>query len=422
MKLSLKNIGKIRNATVELNGITVIAGENNSGKSTVGKVLYSVFNSFYNIEKQIQKERIESVRNVIDILYVDFMGDEFSFEESERMAEKVVNSVREYCRDKMQLEKAIIAEVLECDEEFEGFLNDERFCQYISQITDFLLVSDEEIISNILDERLKSEFNEQVNNIYTQGVGEICLQIKEQKINVLVLDDDVQSVDNKIVLRTEAIYIDDPFVLDDIKASNRFTHLMGDNNHRIHLKNKLYARKDKNMLEGIVASNKIEKIYNMINFVCDGEMVRSSRIGWEYRTKNSDKALNVKNLSTGLKTFVILKRLLVNGVLEMNGTIILDEPEIHLHPEWQLVFAELIVLLQKEFGMHILLNTHSPYFLNAIEVYAAKHEIADKCKYYMTEEVEECSDIVDVTNNIEAIYAKLARPLQRLENERYMND
>ena len=48
----------------------------------------------------------------------------------------------------------------------------------------------------------------------------------------------------------------------------------------------------------------------------------------------------------------------------------LDEPEIHLHPAWQVIFAELIVLIQKEFNMHILLNTHSPYFLNAIEIYA----------------------------------------------------
>lgn len=39
MKLELKNICKIKNAEVELNGITVIAGENNTGKSTVGKAL-----------------------------------------------------------------------------------------------------------------------------------------------------------------------------------------------------------------------------------------------------------------------------------------------------------------------------------------------------------------------------------------------
>ena len=33
------------------------------------------------------------------------------------------------------------------------------------------------------------------------------------------------------------------------------------------------------------------------------------------------------------------------------------------------------MLLYKEFGMHILLNTHSPYLLDAIEVYALKHTV-----------------------------------------------
>lgn len=43
MELSIKNIGKIANADIKLNGITVVAGENNTGKSTIGKVLYSYF-------------------------------------------------------------------------------------------------------------------------------------------------------------------------------------------------------------------------------------------------------------------------------------------------------------------------------------------------------------------------------------------
>ena len=49
MKLSIKNVGRLKEADVEINGITVIAGENNTGKSTVGKVLWSILSSFYKI-------------------------------------------------------------------------------------------------------------------------------------------------------------------------------------------------------------------------------------------------------------------------------------------------------------------------------------------------------------------------------------
>lgn len=60
-----------------------------------------------------------------------------------------------------------------------------------------------------------------------------------------------------------------------------------------------------------------------------------------------------------------------------NGTLILDEPEIHLHPKWQLLLAETIVLIQKSFEMHILITTHSPYFMKAIKVYTEKYEISE---------------------------------------------
>ena len=130
----------------------------------------------------------------------------------------------------------------------------------------------------------------------------------------------------------------------------------------------------------------------------------------------------MRNLSTGLKTFVILKTLLLNGGIEYNGVVILDEPEIHLHPEWQLLFAELIVLLHKEFDVHILLNTHSPYFLRAIQVYSAKYEMADKCRYYLSENSGNQAAITDVSDDIERIYARLSKPLQDLEDERWRDD
>lgn len=50
MQIKISNIGKIKEADVTINGITVIAGENNTGKSTVGKALYSIFNSFVDVK------------------------------------------------------------------------------------------------------------------------------------------------------------------------------------------------------------------------------------------------------------------------------------------------------------------------------------------------------------------------------------
>ena len=77
MKLTLKNIGKIGTASVEINGITVIAGENNTGKSTVGRALFAVFNSFCNVQKQIENERVDSVENLLDRMYMNCKDCEY---------------------------------------------------------------------------------------------------------------------------------------------------------------------------------------------------------------------------------------------------------------------------------------------------------------------------------------------------------
>ena len=218
-------------------------------------------------------------------------------------------------------------------------------------------------------------------------------------------------------LVTEAIYIDNPFIIDDIE--NIF--VQKERNSRQHLVTKLYYGRNKNTIKKIYINEKLERVYKKLNSVIDGKIVIKNL---DIFYKNNKMEINAKNLSTGLKTFAIIKMLLQNGTLEENGTIILDEPEIHLHPEWQLLFAELIVLLQKEFGMHILLTTHSPYFLNAIEVFSEKYKINEKCKYYIAENNANGSIIKDMTGNTRKIYRKLARPIQDLENIRYsdLND
>ena len=145
-----------------------------------------------------------------------------------------------------------------------------------------------------------------------------------------------------------------------------------------------------------------------------------SGIKYSYnRSSDDEDTLSIDNLSSGMKTFYLLKILLENGTIEQNSPVILDEPEVHLHPEWQLVLAEIIVLLQKQLNINFLINTHSPYFLRAIEVYTTKHNINSKTKYYLAENVGQTAIFNDVTNDTSKIYKILAAPLQVIENERY---
>ena len=57
MEIVVKNIGKVKEANIKINGITVIAGENDTGKSTICKALFTVFNSFYNINDKVKQQK-----------------------------------------------------------------------------------------------------------------------------------------------------------------------------------------------------------------------------------------------------------------------------------------------------------------------------------------------------------------------------
>jgi len=422
MKLSIRNVGKLKEADVEINGITVITGENDTGKSTVGKVLWSVFNSFYKVYEQIEKERIDFVNEQIYSYVKNLDKSDNVKKKTLDMAIDIIQNYSIYYRNEENIKNYITEKFKENN----YFVDAKVIEELTGDLYVVLGIKSIEIISSIIKQKLSTEFHDEIKNKNTESQEETSVELYirnkilnfniEEGINVAGefvenLKGDIDDFD----LATEAVFIDNPFIIDDIE--NIFEQKK--KNYRQHLVSKLYYNRNENTVKKMYVNEKLEKIYKKLNSIASGKITIKNL---DVYYKDSKMEINAKNLSTGLKTFAIIKMLLQNGTLEENGTIILDEPEIHLHPEWQLKFAELIVLLQKEFGMHILLTTHSPYFLNAIEVFSERHKIDDKCKYYVAENEGNSSIIKDVTGNTREIYRKLARPIQDLENIRYSSD
>lgn len=72
MELFLNNIGIIKDSIIKLDGLTVITGRNNSGKSTVGKVLYSLVEGIRDIRSRAELDKrnyaFSRLENLIDDL------------------------------------------------------------------------------------------------------------------------------------------------------------------------------------------------------------------------------------------------------------------------------------------------------------------------------------------------------------------
>lgn len=432
MKLSIKNIGKISESTIELNGITVIAGENDTGKSTFGKILFSFFNSFYKINEQIKKEKFIFIQEDV---FGKSIKKNMEYYANINNLKKLTSDIIDNQEDYKKNEDMLYSKINNFIEGLKEQNIDSR--NIISEIKTIINISNDDLFKKILQKHLNSEFNNQINNLFFQEQqAEINLEIKKNIMKVFINNNKVSSFNNikDVNLKTEVIYIDDPYILDKISMENFVIAMLhqgiNENDHQAHLLRKLNKtindlsmlpyKKDKdyeqseNIISNLLKEKEMERIFEKINDACPGKLVESKN-GIEYQTRDSI-AFDIRNISTGLKSFVILKTLLSNGSLERNGTIVLDEPEVHIHPKWQVLLAEIIVIIQKELNLHILINTHSPYFLWGLETYSKKYQIDKKCKYYLSDYNGRSCFVEDVTDKTDKIFDKLGEPFQKLEN------
>ena len=418
MKIVIKNIGKVRDASICIDGITVIGGKNGTGKSTISRALFSMFNTFHQYPQKIRQERMDSI---CDALRAQSMML------NHLLMERIVDERDAYSDDPAPLADLLSSNPSMLTQNSKLPVDLRKIAESIQGI---LRISDGEILEEIAGRILKSEFNSQPLNIYSDEAGSITLSIKGKDISMDLRPGSLAITGSEELEKT-AIYIDDPFVLDALDKVY-FSHSCSwSDNHRNILSDMLLNTQAKQSpIASILSDRKAERILSKLATVCTGSissketaaipgMTGLKATEYSYTEGNADKKIMFQNLSSGLKTFVLLKLLIENGILEDNGVMILDEPEIHLHPEWQLVLAELLVLIQQEYGMHILINTHSPYFLDAIDVYAAKHGIREKCRFYLSSDDGGYADFEDVSANIDRIYKLLANPFQTLENTRF---
>lgn len=89
------------------------------------------------------------------------------------------------------------------------------------------------------------------------------------------------------------------------------------------------------------------------------------------------------------------------------GTVVVIDPECHLHGEDQNHIAELIVIFIKEHSAKVLLTSQSPNLVMAIDAYMRKYDIERKTNFYMT-----ADDVTykDVNDDLGQIYSDFTDP------------
>ena len=417
MKLSIENFAKIKRADIELNGITIIAGENDSGKSTVGKVLATVFSGFHNVNEYSRDERYLALAQVLLLAIKTHKDSQIkNIKESLNFSLKQVDlyvALSKYELQDVKSTMLLFQEIALDKYDVDIKLDRVMFGRLTAQVEEILSLTYKDIITKRLEAECDMVFYNQINSLYNADEAIISLHVQGKNIKASFMGNECTAIDYEISLQHNAIYISNPYLIDySCDAVSDKESLAKD------LIEKIKHKKNNYLLNDIIHRKNIQQFLDKLVEMIPGQFVdKDDDLYLSY--EGMREAINVKNLSVGVKAFAIIKRLLENGWLEENGVLIFDEPEIHVHPKWQVVFAEISVLLQKHFNMTILLTTHSPYFINALEVYSVKYGIKDVLTSYLSNFEGNMVVFENVTKNMDKAYSLLAEPFNELEDLRF---
>lgn len=424
MKLVIENIGKIKKAEFDFRGITVIAGNNNTGKSTVGKVLYSFFNSLQNVSEKVENQRYEERCDALQAYMTNEIYSSFEPSDESNRIRRIFSALKFKIpedldlRDKSEVKKWVASALKK-----RGIKLSDRsagFSKLWKQFENIDKIDDKDIISVLVERYYKDVFHNQINSLFVDAAGKVRLDIQSKEFILEFKHNKVTSQNIPFDIRNRAIFIQSPDIIDALGEKNSFAHgfvaeLMNGLNEQLILS--LIKRTRKNAIAETQFREKMTNITALLNEVIPGEFDKKSSGNVVYNEKEFEEPLSVINLSTGLKSFALLQLLLDNSALGDKDVLILDEPEVNLHPGWQLKYAELIVLLERAFNLTVLLTTHSPYFLRAIEMYSRKYGITNDCDYYLASLTgNNEAEFYHVNDQLNRIYREMAEPFEVLNH------
>jgi predicted ATP-dependent endonuclease of OLD family len=426
MRLKLENISMIRYADIKLDGLTIIAGENDTGKSTTGKLIFSLIKAFNRYEQDLNESKTDRLLELAEKNYFQ-LRKSYNFEEQVEIKEwfhprafmrelkKNQENPIEFFDDSIHLLEKIDAtesiNILHFMQKL--YLEDENKDLVIKRALTKALVSE-----FYFELTPKSNTNLISHVSLSEGVNKIFdISIRNNEVETLALHDDLSLND--------VTYIETPIFLqmyDLIRSTSNLFEMLEDKNKlsrptiALHIKDLISKLENAQYSQqsSLFDNDKLNDLLTDISTVVNGSGFSFDKQQRDfYFNKNNGTKFKSVNTATGLKAFGMIQLLIQANVLNERSLLIIDEPEIHLHPKWQVEYAKLIVMLVKH-DIPILVTSHSPEIIQALTVFGEQFGIKDRIAYYLTESDGVFANITDVTDDINKIFFKLAEPLHNL--------
>lgn len=378
IKVVTEGFRAIGHATIQISGITVVAGENSSGKSTISKLLYELFNTVANYEVLVKEELIREFNDLFqffrivstDLKEFDYFNirqlsyegvyNDLSLKEIEDTLLSFLNKIYQNDIQKSNRYNTIVDSIL-----------GEKITDHNNDLTRL-----ESFIKNKIreaEERVKARsinlFTQELSKEFRSNVLPDIFEVSEEEEVIVALNKPSLSLPFSI---KKAIYIDTPMSLSVWEDNNKYWSTL----------NRLLLRVEKK-------ASYPSSMSLLISDNIKGEADTSGLLNNELSFYREDgEVFDLAEVATGIKAFSIIQLLLKNGHIDNRTLLIIDEPESHLHPQWIVEYARMIVLLHKHIGVKFFLASHNPDMVSAIRYIAEKEEVLDNVNYYLAEKAE----------------------------------
>lgn len=405
LQLSVKNCRAIRTADIALDGITVLAGVNSSGKSTISRLFHALIfmsDKFVNAAKhQIWDKSFAGIA-------YGLMRLKLHVDESQRNENRVFRpwrSRRMECEtnlDQWEFERVVDSFLNDCSKIVSMVESHNSEPRVRSAIETFLRsfrsdgndhVSFSDIIPMVKDISARSleEFRDMVESRNYESV-----RSQFTPFDQLISDADVVSlhegsnllfdsrrVNGSFPVRTlqrvfsakDVCYIESPLINTPIVLGDGAIGFSDDLSTSL-ARNETFL-KDESLFEFLSGTFSWEDPDGSDSDT-DGDQ------GWLF-SRNDGKQFPLDVCATGIRSLSTLNILYSNGCLNSETVLILDEPEAHLHPQWIVHYAELLSLLAKRLGVRILIASHSPYMIRALREFGLRNLGSERLRFYLAE-------------------------------------
>lgn len=412
----------IKNADISISGITLVAGENGSGKSTLSKLLYYLYKTIANYDLIVSdklNDDLENVARFLEIAQTELFNKKY--DRARRLDfQKGFNSLRTKLltfspNQDILNEWLNFIEKVELSISLEGLMNSQAKLRLHFIARDIIRMNTNEIEQSPfalvkkhteslfkeafgkLESRSTNIFRNELLNVFHESNLPKKFEVYEYGQQIISLNKNYLSIPFTI---QNVIYIDTPMMLG---LETYFDTYWDDLND-------ILKRK---------ATNTFSEFSKLISYeIIDGEATFDD--GFlsvnEFVYRRSDGSIfNLLDCATGIKSFSIIQLLLKNGSLNDKTLLIIDEPESHLHPQWIIEYARLIVLLNKHVGVKFFIASHNPDMVSAIKIIAEKEKILDKTIFYLAEKTTKHNyTFKNLGDDIDPIFASFNIAFERM--------